>query len=363
MSTTAANAAPLPDAQERWDLDALRDQCSDVLVRAGLAVESANLVADSLVDAEARGIASHGVARTRIYAERLRAGLLDASASPTVIKESVGGVFIDAHNAIGHVGALAGIEAAIDRATNGAAVVVGVSNSNHCGALAYFARMATAKGLAVIAMSTAPPTMAYFGGRTPAVGTNPLCLAVPRMGRAPIVLDMATSATARGKIILAEKLQKQIPEGWAVDKDGRPTVDAAAALQGAVLPFAGPKGSGLAMMIDLLCGGMIAGVSGWDIGNMYEDWSRIQRVSHLFIVMNPNAWLSSELFATYTEQFAEQVHGLPPAEGFNGVILPGELEEAALGRARREGVFLSRTVAADLELLTKEFGAGIEREK
>ena len=122
-------------------------------------------------------------------------------------------------------------------------------------------------------MSTAPPTMAYFGGRTRAVGTNPFCLAVPRADGPAVLLDIATSATARGKIIIAEQLGTPIPAGWAVDAQGRPTTDAAAALTGAVLPFAGPKGSGLAMIIDLLCGALLAGVSGFDIGDMYETWT------------------------------------------------------------------------------------------
>jgi LDH2 family malate/lactate/ureidoglycolate dehydrogenase len=170
------------------------------------------------------------------------------------------------------------------------------------------------------------------------------------------VLDIATSATARGKIIVAEQLGTPIPAGWAVDAQGRPTTDAAAALAGAVLPFAGPKGSGLAMMIDLLCGALLAGVSGFDIGDMYETWDRPQRVTHLFVVLDPDRWIGRAAFAEHVRRFVTGVHALPAAAGVERVLLPGEVEEAAAERAEREGVRLPAPVAADLDELAGELG-------
>jgi LDH2 family malate/lactate/ureidoglycolate dehydrogenase len=335
---------------------ALRQHCSALLTAAGLDDEAADLVADSLVDAQMRGIASHGVTRLRIYTSRLRAGLVDAAARPAVVAQFPGGGTVDAGNAMGHLGARAGVDLAVDGAETSGAYVAGVLNSNHCGALGYFARRATQRGLAVLAMSTAPPTMAYFGGRTRAVGTNPICLAVPCGDRPPVVLDIATSATARGKILVAEQLGAQIPVGWAVDAEGRPTTDAAAALAGAVLPFAGAKGSGLAMMVDLLCGGLLAGVSGPDIGDMYDDWDRPQRVTHLFVVLDPDRWIGRAALAQHVLRFAADVHALPPAAGVERVLLPGEVEEAAAEQAQRDGVRLPGPVAADLDGLAGELG-------
>jgi LDH2 family malate/lactate/ureidoglycolate dehydrogenase len=222
----------------RVAVDDLRRFCQGILDAAGFPTSAAELVADSLVDAEARGISSHGVVRTPIYSERLRAGLLDPQAKPVVVKERAATVHIDAGNAVGHVGAAAGVDAAIDRARTAGVGTAGVRNSNHCGTLSYFVRRAAEEELVGIAMTTAPVTMAYHGGRNRAVGTNPLAFAVPRRAAPPIVLDMATSATARGKIIYAAQVGKGIPQGWAVDVDGRPTTDPAAALAGAVLPFA-----------------------------------------------------------------------------------------------------------------------------
>lgn len=342
---------------QRVSLEEVRAHCAAVLQSAGLIAPASELVADSLVDAEARGIPSHGVTRTRIYSERLKAGMLDGAAQPTIVREDTASVHLDARNAIGHVGANAGMELAIERAKGGAVGAVGVSNSNHCGTLAYFTRRAARAGVVAIAMSTAPTTMAYFGGKSRSVGTNPLSIAVPRKDASPINMDMATSATARGKIIMANQLGSDIPAGWAVDVDGRPTTNAAAALEGSVMPFAGPKGSGLAMMIDLLAGAMVAGVSGEDIGDMYEDWTRPQRVGHLFITLNPDGWLGSSTFLSYVEDFTNRVHDLPAAEEFDQVLLPGEVEERAYQRARSAGVTLPANVFADLQSIADEMGS------
>jgi len=334
-------------------VDELRDFCRRILAGVGYPEQVAALVADSLVDAEARGISSHGVVRTL-------QGMLDAHAEPEVVSETAAMARVDARNAIGHVGALAGLEAAMSRAENVGVGVAGVFNSNHCGTLAYFVRMATERGLVAIAATNAPVTMAYFGGRTRAVGTNPIAIGVPREGSPPIVLDMATSATARGKIIYAARSGTAIPEGWAVDVDGRPTTEPGAALAGSVLPFAGAKGSGLAMMIDLLTGGLVAGVSGEEIGDMYEDWSRSQRVSHLFFVLDPVRWIGTDAFLAHVAQFADRIQSLPNAEGFDQVRLPGEVEDIAHNHALSHGVVLPGSVYRDLRALAEKVEVDVE---
>ena len=334
----------------------LRLHTAAVLAAAGLPDDAAELVADSLVDAEVRGIGSHGVTRTRIYSERLRAGMMDAAAVPAIVQSSPGRIQVDAKNAIGHVGARAGVDAAIEMASEHFVGVAGVADSNHCGTLAYFARRAADRGLLAIAMSTAPPTMVYFGGRTRAVGTNPIAFAVPRPDGPPIVVDMATSATARGKIILSNRLGKDIPPDWAVDAEGRPTTDAAAALLGSVVPFAGPKGSGLAMMIDLFAGALVAGLSGPDIGDMYEDYTRPQRVSHLFLVLNPDGWVGREAFQEHVREFVQRVRDLPPADGVDRILLPGELEHGRWEVAEREGAVIDSIVFDDLDAIAVEVG-------
>ena len=341
-------------ASYRIRLDDLERWVASMLAATGLTADDAGLVAAALVEAEGRGVSSHGVARTRIYSERIRAGLIDARARPEVVKETAATAHIDAHSAVGPVGGQAGLQAAIDKATAEGAGVSLVRESNHCGALAFYVRRATAQGLIAIMATNGPPVMVYFGGKTRAVGTNPLGIGVPRSDGPPLVLDMATSATARGRVILAGQTGQPIPEGWAVDVDGVPTTDAERALQGAVVPFAGPKGSGLAMMLDLLCGGLAAGITGEQIGDMYEDFEHAQRVSHLVMVLNPDAWLGGDAFRDHVAKFAARVGDLPPAEGSDKVYLPGEIEERAWQAARREGVTLSGHVFEDLQDLSQE---------
>ncbi len=198
--------------------------------------------------------------------------------------------------------------------------------------------------------------MAYHGGRTRAVGTNPFGFAVPNGDGPSIVLDMATSATARGKIIHAARTGGTIPEGWAVDEDGRPTTDPAAALAGAVVPFAGPKGSGLAMMVELLCGALLGGATGTQIGDMYEQWDRPQNVGHMFLALDPAEWAAGGDLAERVADFGHRVHGLPAAAGHDQVLLPGEIEERAMRAARRRGVTLPGPVLDDLRGLAAELG-------
>lgn len=338
-------------------LTRLHDHARGILVASGVASPHAELVSSSLVDAEARGIGSHGLTRLRIYSDRVCKGAVDGTATP-LVERSVGSVIrVDARNALGQVGAAAAVEAGMTLARQQGIALAGVRNSNHCGTLAFFTRRIARAGLVAIAMSTAPPTMVYFGGRTPAVGTNPFSIAVPRWQASPLVIDMATSATARGKIILAHQTGESIPGDWSLDIDGHPTDDPAAALQGAMLPFAGPKGSGLAMMIDLIAGGLIGSATGHQIGNMYEEWDRPQRVGHAFIIIDPSVWSDGEQYEREVAHFAEQLGLLPPADGYSAVLAPGTLEDEALARAEKHGLDVPGAVLEDLVALAGELGA------
>ncbi|MGV9799861.1 Ldh family oxidoreductase [Mycobacterium sp. NPDC003449] len=336
------------------DTTSLRGQVAAVLRASGYPGDRAELVADSLVHAERRGVRSHGVTRTRIYSRRARAGLVDPNADPQVRGDRATRI-VDARNAPGQVGAAVATDSAMEVARTHGIGVVGVVNSNHCGTLAYFLERIGDAGLIGLAATNGPAVMAYFGGRTRAVGTNPLGYAFPRLDGPPIVLDMATSNAARGKIIsMARSGQGRVPEGWAVDTDGRSTTDPVAALEGAVLPFAGPKGSGLAMGIEFLCGTMLSGVTGPRIGDMYEQWDRPQQVGHVFFAIDPTSFGSREAFDERVREFVAEIHGLPTAQGADRVLLPGELETAACAAADRDGLLLPGAVIADLEALADE---------
>jgi LDH2 family malate/lactate/ureidoglycolate dehydrogenase len=340
-------------------LEAARTAVARILAAGGYPGEAADLVADSLVDAEARGIASHGITRTRVYVDRVRAGLVDASAEPVAGNGSRACRTVDARNSPGQVAAQVAVAQVVAAADRWGIGMVGVVNSNHCGALGYFLRRIAAAGHLGLAASNGPAAMTYHGARVKAVGTNPLGYAVPRRSAPPIVLDMATSVVAKGRIIQAAKAgQAEIPGDWAVDQEGRPTTSPAEALAGAVVPFGGPKGSGLAMGVDLLCGALLSGVFGSGIGDMYDDWTRTQRVGQLFIAVDPEAWTGREKFAASVEAFVAEVRALPPAAGHDRVLLPGEPEDERLAAATRDGLNLSPVTVADLNSLAAEVGLG-----
>ncbi|MFJ6279162.1 Ldh family oxidoreductase [Arthrobacter subterraneus] len=345
---------------QRVDVDSLRDVVSQIMEAAGYPSDRAALVADSLVHADMRGVASHGVTRARIYSKRAKAGLVDPRAVPTVSGGTRAGRRLDASNAPGQVAAEAAVQEAIKGARDLGVCVVGVVNSNHCGTLAYFLEKITAAGLVGLAATNGPAVMAYFGSRARAVGTNPLGYGIPRSDGPPIILDMATSNAARGKIIaMARSGEGEVPDGWAIDTEGRPTTDPVAALAGAVLPFGGPKGSGLAMGIEFLCGTLLSGITGPAVGDMYEHWDRTQQVGHIFFALDPECWSSAEIFDSNVRRFVQEIHNLPPAAGADRVYLPGEIEDAAAEDAAKNGVLLSGAVIADLRALATE--AGVSR--
>ena len=308
-----------------------------------------------------RNVASHGVTRTRIYSKRSRAGLVDPQADPRTTGGGRAARRVDAMNAPGQVAADVAITEVISGARELGMCVVGVVNSNHCGTLAYFLNRIASAGLVGIAATNGHAVMAYFGGRGRAVGTNPLGYSIPRSDGPPIMLDMATSNAARGKIIsMARSGTGKVPEGWAVDVDGRMTTDPVDALAGAVLPFAGAKGSGLAMGIEMLCGTMLSGVTGTQIGDMYEQWDRPQRVGHIFFAIDPASWGSREDFDGRVREFVDEVGKLAPAEGSDRVFLPGEIEQASEADSASRGVLVPGSVIADLTSLATELEVQVE---
>lgn len=327
---------------------ALIEFARKILRAAGLDKPAAQIAAESLVDADRHLVSSHGLIRLPIYVERIQRQMIDPRAVPEVTSKGARAT-VDGHNAIGAYVAMTALEAACEIAAEHGLATATAQHSNHCGTMGFYARRAAENGYFAVAISNAPVTMAYHGGRTPAVGTNPLAVAVPRPDSPPLVLDIASSAVARGKIIVADSQDQSIPPGWALDSEGRPTTVAAEALKGVMLPFGGPKGSGIAMVIDLLCGLLAGGPSGPDIGNMYEQWDRPQSVGHSFLVSD-----FTEVIAQHgreLEKYLDWIRTLSPNEGYEAVLLPGDIEQAAAESSDTEGVPISESTWTALTTL------------
>lgn len=329
--------------------DDLRRFVAEVLVAAGLLPGDADIVADSLVVAEMRGLASHGVARVAIYVQRLELGLVNARPRMRYLREEGAAALLDADNGPGQPAAMAAMTKAIELARGAGLGACAVRHSNHCGALAYYTQRAAAQGMIGFAATNANVNVAPWGGREAVLGTNPISAAVPTPGEVPFVLDMSTSAIARGKIIMAAKVGTPIPEGWALDGEGRPTRDAQAALRGVLLPAAGPKGYGLAVLVDVLCGVLAGSAFGRQIGALYDELDRPQRVGHFMMAIDIGRFVELPAFLEAMGALIAGLKASAPAEGFEEVLLPGEPEARAEARARRAGVLIPTAVYQELQ--------------
>ncbi|WP_280570831.1 Ldh family oxidoreductase, partial [Chromohalobacter sp. 296-RDG] len=237
---------------EEFLVGQLRAFANGVFEASGLASHDVAIVTDVLIHANLRGHASHGLTRIPIYAERIRAGVVNAHPQIQVKRPAPAFIMVDADNAPGPVTSRAAIEAAIDTARNEGVYACVVAHSNHNGPGSYYVEKVIKSGCIFISMTNAPPSMAVFGGRQAVIGTNPFTFGSPTQYETPLLRDMATSVVARGKIVESAKRKESIPKGWALDSEGEPTTDAQAAEQWFVLPLGGPKGSALAIMNESL---------------------------------------------------------------------------------------------------------------
>jgi len=342
-------------AAGRYDAATLQAFCAAALGAAGAAADAAALCADSLVAADLRGVHSHGTLRVGVYVDRLRAGAIDGRARLQAVHDGGAVVVADAQAGLGIAMAAAAVDVAVERALAHGLAAVGVRNSSHCGMLAWLARRAALRGCIAIAMSNADAQVAPWGARAKFLGTNPFALAVPA-GEPPFVLDFATSVVAHAKIKGAADRGESIPEGWAVDNAGRPTTDPRLALAGALLPFGGPKGSGLSISIELLAGLLPGGRVGPEIVPLYQRLGEAQQVGHLFIVLNVAAFGSPEQYAARCADVFERIRTLPPAAGAARALLPGEPEHRCEQEYRRAGIRLPADAVAEVQRTAQLLG-------
>jgi LDH2 family malate/lactate/ureidoglycolate dehydrogenase len=312
----------------------VRDVAAKLLVAAGTPAAFAQLVAEALVDADIEGLASHGIMLLPMYLDRITAGSVMPDMEGRVISDTGAQIVIDADNGLGQVVAEKAIKIAVDRARAHGLAAVAVRNAFHFGAAGRFARSMALQGCAGIVMANTRPLLPAPGGAERVVGNNPIAIAVPT-GAEPIVLDLALSAGAMGKIRLAESQGQKIPSGWASTSDGVPTVDPGEAIKGMLLPAAGPKGFGLAVMIDLLSGGLSSGAIGDAVQPLYGDLSKPYGCSNLFIAINVEGFRPVADFEQDASRFADKVRKSRRAPGTTEIRMPGD--RAARAHRNSEG--------------------------
>lgn len=335
---------------------------ADILQAAGLGKQDAETVAQTLVDADLSGIPTHGVSRMGIYVKRLEEGVVDRTASPCVIEEHPSALVVDACNAMGAVGATFAMEKCIEKAAETGSCWAAVRNSNHFGAAGYFARMAAEKGMVGIAMTNLTSKIAPWGSSQGYMGTNPIAIAVPT-GADPLVLDMTPSVVSLGKLILAQKLGESIPEGWALDADGNPTTDPKEGRAGTLLPIGGPKGSGLAIMVDVLCGLLSDGPCGPHIRDLYGEYRLPQQVGHMFCAIDISAFLPLARFSERADTMVQEIKSLPKVAGTEEILMPGERSAACRHRNTKDGIDLADAVWEELCAIAARYGVKLPIEE
>jgi LDH2 family malate/lactate/ureidoglycolate dehydrogenase len=297
-----------------------------IFVAAGLPYDAAQVVAQGLVDADLEGLPSHGVMLVDMYLNRIRAGSVSTRETAQVVSDRDAAVVLDAGHALGQLTGDQAMELAVERAKRFGIASVAVRHGFHFGAARRYALSAAKAGCIGIVTCNTRPLMPAPGGAERVVGNNPLAIAVPSDGPIPIVLDMATSEAAMGKIRLAEKSQQPIPGTWAVKADGTPTTNPTEAINGMLLPSGGPKGFGLAFLIDLMCGLLSGGASGTKVQPLYGDPNVPYDCSHLFIAIDVAHFGDLSVFRAAAETAAQQIRNGSRAPGVTQVCTPGEPE-------------------------------------
>jgi (2R)-3-sulfolactate dehydrogenase (NADP+) len=313
-------------------LEELAQLAQRALENAGASASAAAAATHALIAADAQGLASHGVSRLPQYTTFLRNGRTNPKAQPSIVRSKGAVTLIDAQCGMAYEACALAIQTVIACAGDFGMGCAGVTNSNHFGAAAVHLEALGKAKLVGLAFSNSPAAMPAWGGKTPLFGTNPIAAVFPRRDAEPLVIDLALSEAARGKIMVAAKEGKPIPSGWAVDVDGKPTTDAKAALAGSMLPAGGVKGAMLALIVELLACALTGAAFGFEADSFFEDAGNSPRLGQLFLAIDPNAMAGADVYFSRTERLIELM--LQDDE----VRLPGERRRGLADRARRGGV-------------------------
>lgn len=333
---------------------ALRQLCQQLMMREGMCEEDAYVCADNLVDADLAGVESHGVSRMTNYMKRLRTRVVDPCGRPETQKEYPGSLYIDGKNAMGMVAGHYAMRRCMEKAKESGCCFAAVHHSNHFGMAAYYTMMAAREGMIGFSTTNAPPNLAPWGSSQKYMGTNPFSISVPTK-KEPITLDMAPSVVAMGKIILAAKLGQKIPEGWVVDAEGNPCTDPEVGQYGTLLPIGGPKGSGIAIFTEILCGILAGAACGPHIHHFWKDFENPQNVGHVFWAVDIEKFCGLSEFLDGIEQMVAEMKGLAKTPGTTEIFMPGEIENRRRAERRAAGIAMSQSVYEELRILAEQY--------
>jgi L-2-hydroxycarboxylate dehydrogenase (NAD+) len=353
------------------EIEALKDFCVAVFKKMGVSEEDAHITTDVLVEANLRGVDSHGVARLRRYVNGLRDGMMLAQPQEVLVTETPTTALIDAGAGLGQPVSYRAMEQAIHKALDYGCGFVTVRNSNHFGIAGYYAMMALAHDCIGITMTNAAVLVAPTFGRDAMLGTNPISVAAPAGEERPFVLDMATSTVPRGKLEVYHRLEKPIPLGWAVDETGTPTTGAERVLEnfkqrvgGGLLPLGGAgelmgghKGYGLALWVDVFCAILSGAAYANTVYPKTPDGKPLpSEIGHFFGAWRVDAFRPPDEFKAAMDDLQRRLKEAPKAEGQDRIYIHGEKEYEEAERRSETGIPLNPKVAADLQAIGEELG-------
>lgn len=328
--------------------DNLRAVTSELFERAGMPAEDAAFMGACLVDADLRGVHSHGTRYAAHYAKALRGGSWNPRPKITTVREKGATALLDGDTGAGHLIGRHAMQMAIEKARQFGIGSVSVRNSTHCGAMAYYTQMAADAGCVGFASTNAGVRMAPHGGSDALVALNPLSWAAPTDRGWAVDLDMATSVVAGSKLLLAKERGEKIPLGWALDEQGQPTDDPEAGMRGIMLPLGGAKGYGMAVCLDIITGVLSGGRFGAGLGG--------PGAAQIYQAIDIEAYMPVDEFKARMGELIDQLKSSKLAPGSTGIFLPGEIEHNLKQRRRQEGIPMTAVVIEELNALVRELG-------
>jgi LDH2 family malate/lactate/ureidoglycolate dehydrogenase len=339
----------------------LMEFCQQAFQKAGMNAEDSRVVADILVSANLRGVDSHGVMRVPPYIRRLLDGGANPSPRIRAMRRGPSFVRLDGDRGLGLVVSVHAMKEAIALASQSGVGVAAVFNSDHFGAAAYYAMLALKHDMIGVAMTNAAAVMALWGGKTPFMGNNPIAVAVPCGTELSIVLDMAVSKVAGGKVRLAVKKGTKIPFEWIIDKDGMPTDDPKEFEAGGTLLPLGIKGYGLGVIVEVLCGILSGARILSEIPLWFANTAEPVGVGHFMMAINVDSFLPIQEFKDRVDQLVRRIHSAPRALDVDRIYLPGEIEHLSERKRKAEGIPVPEAVYRDLLEIGHELNVNTEK--
>lgn len=324
----------------------------EILKELGASKEDQELVAEATVDADLKGFTSHGLGRFPQYLISIKAGTINLDENITIEKETPAMALINGNSGFGQAVSYKAMQIAIKKAKEMGIACVGVHNSNHFGVTGFYSDLALRENCIGIVIANTDPAIAPIGGKVPLIGTNPIALGIP--SDSYITVDMATSVTARGKILESKRKGLDLPDGWALDANGNPTNDPEEALKGSILPFGGFKGYALSLLIEILTGPLVQAGYGHEVTGTASPDKNCTK-GDLYVVIDPSKFGDFNEFKANTEDFISQVR----STGEN-IPVPGDLEVKRVKEAENNGISIDEKLYEQLKRICDDLNIDLD---